>query len=142
LTAIIDAVASLAIQKVKVLPSPVLQYEPVRRGTRTPPAPRHATPLMRARGALHHTVLQFDNPFEEGGVTKVELVAPTAKTNKQAYGNGNQDEDEEEEEEDEGEEGPLGTEQTNGSHQSDNDKVRSRVPCELRLSRLLTMVAW
>jgi len=24
-------------------------------------------------------VLQFDNPFEEGGVTKVEVVAPTAK---------------------------------------------------------------
>jgi hypothetical protein len=72
-------------------------------------------------------VLQFDNPFEEGGVTKVELVAPTAKTNKQAYGNGNQDEDEEEEEEeDEGEEGPLGTEQTNGSHQSDNDKVSTQ----------------
>ncbi len=45
LTAIIDAVASLAIQKVKVLPSPVLQYEPIRRGTHMTHATRIGTTL-------------------------------------------------------------------------------------------------
>jgi hypothetical protein len=52
---------------------------------------------------VRRAVLQFDNPFEEGGVTKVEVVAPTAKTNVLTpRSHGNEDEDEEEEEEEEG----------------------------------------
>jgi hypothetical protein len=110
LTAIIDAVASLAIQKVKVLPSPVLQYEPIRRGTHTPHT--HARPPhtndTNSRACVWRAVLQFDNPFEEGGVTKVEVVAPTAKTNVQTpRSHINEDEDEEEEEE----EGPGSADQ-------------------------------
>lgn len=115
LTAIIDAVASLAIQKVKVLPSPVLQYEPIRR------------------------VLQFDNPFEEGGVTKVEVVAPTAKTNVQTpRSHINEDEDEEEEEE----EGPGSADQQSEDEDNTAAQKDTKKMSGMEISRRMAESSW
>ncbi|ELR19146.1 MON2 family protein [Acanthamoeba castellanii str. Neff] len=113
--AIIDAVASLAIQKVKVLPSPVLQYEPIRR------------------------VLQFDNPFEEGGVTKVEVVAPTAKTNVQTpRSHINEDEDEEEEEE----EGPGSADQQSEDEDNTAAQKDTKKMSGMEISRRMAESSW
>ncbi len=73
-------------------------------------------------------MLQFDNPFEEGGVTKVEVVAPTAKTNVLTPRNHGNDEDEEEEEE---EEGPGSAEQQSEDEDNTAAQKDKKVPFNL-----------
>lgn len=122
MTAIIDAVASLAIQQVKVKVSAV-KHQPIRRGI------AHLGSCCSVTSATSHflAVIQFDNPFEEEGVTKVEVVAPTAKIAGLKMLQEDKEEHEEEGEETEQEEegprvAPEGSQ--NGNAQLEKEKVR------------------